>query len=96
MDWETFFKPTIERIVIFLMLMGGLNYLIISTTHVIDARVLVGLPLGFWPIGSFMVWPGAPAPPIVEFSWVNFVLDAMFWYLISCAVAVQYHKIRRK
>ena len=95
MDWKTFFKPTVTKIIIFLLLMGGLNYLIISSTHVRDARILVGLPLGFWPIGSFMVWSNAPIPPTVEFSWINFIIDITFWYLVSCGVVALYHKFKR-
>jgi len=71
--------------------MGGLNYLIISTMHVQDARILVGLPLGFWPIGSFMLLPGK-IPPIVEFSWINFIIDIIFWYLISCGIVKLFHR----
>jgi hypothetical protein len=96
MDWKTFFKPTIAKIIIFLLLMGGLNYLIISSTYILDARILVGLPLGFWPIGSFMMWPNAPTPPTVEFSWINFIIDIVFWYLVSCGVVALYHTIRKK
>ena len=70
--------------------------MIISTTYVLDARILIGLPLGFWPIGSFMMVPGAPTPPTVEFSWINFIVDIIFWYLISCGVVALYHKIRRE
>lgn len=96
MKWKTFFRPTISKIILFLILMGGLNYLIISTTYILDARILVGLPLGFWPIGSFMMWQGAPTPPTVEFSWINFIIDIAFWYLISCVVVALYHEIRKK
>jgi len=34
MDWKEFLRPTIGKIIIFLILMGGLNYLVISTTYV--------------------------------------------------------------
>lgn len=96
MDWKTFFKPTISKIILFLILMGGLNYWIISSIQILDARELVGLPFGFWPIGSFYAPPAAPTPPIVEFSWINFIIDIVFWYLISCEVIIRYHKIRQK
>ncbi|MBI5061213.1 MAG: hypothetical protein HZB67_02770 [Candidatus Aenigmarchaeota archaeon] len=94
MNWKSFFKPTISKIIIFLILMGGLNYVLISGMTVADARILVGSPLGFWPIGSFMAIEGAPAPPTVEFSWVNLIVDIIFWYLVSCGVIALYHKIR--
>ena len=96
MEIKTFFNPTLTKIIIFLLLMGGLNYLIISSTHVLDARILVGSPLGFWPIGGFMIQTNGPNPPIVEFSWTNFIIDIIFWYLVSCGVVTIYHKIRKK
>ena len=93
MDWKAFFKPTITKIILFLLLMGGLNYWIISSTHILDARILVGIPLGFWPIGSFMARPNSPPPPTVEFSWINFIVDVVFWYLVSCGVITLYQKV---
>jgi hypothetical protein len=95
MGWKNLFKPTITKIIIFLLLMGGLNYWVISSTRVLDARILVGLPLGFWPVGSFMGWPNASTPSTVEFSWVNFIIDVVFWYLVSCGVVALYHKIKK-
>lgn len=95
MDWKNIVKPTITKIIIFLLLMGGLNYWIILSTHVLDARILVGVPLGFWPVVSFMAWPNASTPPTVEFSWVNFIIDVVFWYLVSCGVVALYHKIKK-
>ena len=95
MGCKEFFKPTIGKVILFLILMGGLNYLIISTTYVSDARIVIGSPLGFWPIGSFYLQSG-DIPPIVEFSWVNFIIDIIFWYLISCGIVSLYRIIRKK
>ena len=95
MEWKEFFKPTIGKVIIFFILMGGLNYLIISSIYVSDARILIGLPLGFWPIGSFYLQSG-DIPPIVEFSWVNFIIDIIFWYLIACGIIAFYKIIRKK
>jgi len=90
MELKEFFKPTIAKIALFLALMAIPNYLLISTSGVEDARILVGLPLGFWPIGSFFATAGAPAPPTVEFSWINFGINAVFWYFLSCAAFAAY------
>ena len=95
MDWKKFLKPTVVKIILFLILMGGLNCLVISTTHILDARILTGLPLGFYPIGGFMLWEDHPPPPTVEFSWTNFVIDMVFWYLVSCGTVALYHKLRK-
>ncbi|MBS3141963.1 hypothetical protein J4464_01080 [Candidatus Woesearchaeota archaeon] len=95
MKIKEFFKPTAGKFVWFALLMGGLNYLYISTIFVADAIVLLGLPFGFWPKGSFMRIPGLPNP-VIEFSWVNFILDIAFWYVISCGIVVVYHKMRGK
>ena len=96
MKWKEFLKPTVKKIILFAILMGGLNYLIISTTVVVDARILVGIPLGFWPIGSFMRWPNAPAPPTVGFSLINFIIDIIFWYVLSCLIIWIYDKSKKK
>ena len=96
MNWKEFLKPDWIKIVIFVILMGGLNYFIISTTEILDARILVGLPLGFWPKGSFYVQSGGPIPPTVEFSSINFIIDIIFWYLISCVIVFVYRKTKKK
>jgi len=95
MNWKEFLKPTIGKMILFLILMGGLNYWIISTTFILDARVLVGLPLAFYPIGGFMIWEDAPPPPRVEFSWSNFAIDVAFWYVVSCGLVAFYLGIVR-
>lgn len=95
MNWKEFMRPAIGKMILFLILMGGLNYWIISTTFILDARVLVGLPLGFYPVGGFMMWEDAPPPPTVEFSWTNFIVDVVFWYLVSCGVIALGHTIIR-
>jgi hypothetical protein len=96
MNWKEFFKPTVGKIILFIVLMGGLNYLIISTIHVLDARILIGLPLGFYPKGSFYC-PSTTTcvPPPVEFSWFNFIFDIIFWYLISCLIIFIYRKVKK-
>jgi len=95
MEWKEFLKPDWRKILIFVVLMGVLNYLIISTTVILDARILVGIPFGFWPIGSFMMWPDATTPPTVEFSWINFIIDVIFWYLLSCLIIWTYYKVKK-
>ncbi len=94
MDIKQFFQPTYGKLLLFLILMGGLNYAYISVIGVTDARVLVGLPYGFWPMGSAMILPGRPSPPTVEFSWINFILDMIFWYLASSVITAVYHYIK--
>ena len=81
MSWKEFLRPTIGNVVLFLALMGALNYVWISGTHVMDAIILIGLPLGFWPVGSgFYIAdiPGVTAPQAPTFSVVNFSIDVVF------------------
>ncbi len=77
--------------------MGGLNYWWISNSYSLDARILLGLPLPFYPKGGFNLNFGAN-PPIVVFSWLNFILDILFWYIVACIVFYSYDiiKVRRK
>lgn len=94
MDRKAFLMPKIGKLVIFFILMFGLNYMIISSTVILDGRTLVGLPLGFWPIGSFMVQTGQ-ITPAVEFSWIPFAFDIFFWYLVSCGIVALYCKVKK-
>jgi hypothetical protein len=83
-----FFKPDWRRILFFLLTMGGLNYYWIFGNNVLDARMLFGLPLPFYPKGSFFLdflEPGESIP-VVEFSRVNFTIDIIFWYLFACVI----------
>jgi hypothetical protein len=97
MKWKKFLKPTIGKIILFLILMGGINAFLILNISIQDARILVGIPLGFYPIGSFYCQPNtACVPPPVEFSWVNFIIDSVVWYLISCITIWIYAKLKKK
>jgi len=95
MDWKGALKPTITKVLLFAVLMGGINYFLISSTVILDARILVGLPLGFWPVGGFFIATGQ-TPPTVEFSWVNFIADAVFWYLVAVGILALYQKVGKK
>ncbi|MEK6875582.1 MAG: hypothetical protein AABX30_02770 [Nanoarchaeota archaeon] len=98
MNLKEFFKPTIKKTVLFLILMIGLNYFIISTIVIMDSRELIGIPLGFWPVGSFnlnFVSDAHPLPPPISFSWINFIIDITFWYIISCGIVVLYSKFKK-
>jgi len=96
MDWVESLKPTAGRILLFIALMAGVNLLLILTTGVFDSRILVGFPLGFWPVGSFMGVAGAAPYPTVEFSWVGFLVDMLFWYVASCAIIAMLFVERKK
>lgn len=96
MDFKEFLKPTAEKIISFLVSMGGLNYFWISGSGVSDATALIGLPLGFWPIGSFRATYNSQLPPRIEFSSLNFSIDAIFWYLMSCLIISAYYKFKPK
>lgn len=91
---KRFFKPTVAKAIVFAALMASLNYLAISTFHILDARALVGVPLGFYPVGGFMIWPNHPLPPTVEFSWTNLIIDIAFWYFVACGVVALCLKAR--
>ncbi len=68
MGWKEFLIPDWRRLLFFVISMGGLNYWWISGQEVLDARVLFGLPLGFYPKGSAMGQHlDYPQPPVVEF-----------------------------
>src|SRR5512136_442919 len=90
-----FLKPDWRKLFLFALLMGGLNYWWISGSNVLDARVLFGLPLPFYPKGGFNLNFGG-TPPTVKFSWLNFIIDIVFWYLVACIVFYSYEIIKNK
>ncbi len=95
MEWKNLFRPTIAKIVLLAALMGGINYFLISTTYVLDATMLAGFPLGFWPIGSVYLRLGQTTQGALGFSWLNFMIDIAFWYVISCFVASPFERMGR-
>ena len=84
-NFKEFFKPTIAKVLIFLIF-GVFNYYIITHTIILDATILVGIPLGFYPVGSTYVQYGKPMPTIPNFSVINFIIDIIFWYVISAVI----------
>lgn len=96
-EFTKFIKPDWKKLLFFALTMGYLNYIWISSIYVCDGRILVGIPLGFYPIGSIyggFLEPGEPIP-IVEFSWINLILDIIFWYLVACAIFYGYGIIKK-
>ena len=77
--------------------MGGLDYLFIVPVGICDARILLGVPLGFYPKGSFYIPPGTMiTPPKVSFSIINLIIDVLFWYIVSAGTVSLWRKIIRK
>ena len=95
MKLKEFFKPSISKIILFILLMGVLNYIIISSTIVFYGKILVGFPLGFWPVEGFILLSNNTIPSIVKFSWLNFIIDMIFWYVISCEIIELFKKIKK-
>ena len=97
MDWRNFLKPDWRKILFFIITMGGLNYWWISGNQVCDDRLLFGLPFGFFPKGSIFGenYPSLPIPK-VEFSWFNFFIDIIFWYLLACIIYYGYDSIKHR
>ncbi|MBI2543210.1 MAG: hypothetical protein HYW24_03430 [Candidatus Aenigmarchaeota archaeon] len=76
-------KPTVGKIILFLILMAGINYFFIPN-YVSHGGVLGGTPLKFWPVGTG-----------VEFLWLNFIIDIVFWYLASATIIWIFNKVKR-
>jgi hypothetical protein len=74
------FRPTKARVLLGALLMGVLNFVAIAGTTVFDAEILLGTPFGFYPKGT-NTWGPSPG---LTFSPAIFLLDAAFWYAVSC------------
>ncbi|MBW2990128.1 hypothetical protein KY348_00310 [Candidatus Woesearchaeota archaeon] len=93
MDWKEFFKPNISKLIILvvfiLIFMVYPAYKCSTQTCILDAQMLVGIPLGFYPVGSAMCW-GGKCPEPLNFSWFNLVIDIIFWFIFACLLVAWY------
>ncbi|MCK4730783.1 MAG: hypothetical protein KAT28_05690 [Candidatus Aenigmarchaeota archaeon] len=95
MDWKEFFKLTIGKIILFLVLMVGINYTIISETYPPDGSdILAGVPLAFYPIKNSVL--DSIDIPHITFSYENFIIDILFWYGVSGILFFLYNKFISK
>ena len=91
MNWKKFLNSTIVNIILFLILITISTWLSSNQTYGYG-----GWPLYFWPIksyGSVGFQTFEVAPPFLV---LNFFVDIIFWYFISCGIITLYHKIRKK
>ena len=83
--------------------MGGVNlYIILTHRPLFDGTSLIGKPLGFYSIGSIYAWNPAidyslqnPSSLYPHIIW-NFILDLIFWYLISALIVWIYRYFKPK
>ncbi len=88
---KEFLKPTIVKVILFFIL------IIISTWFSSNLTYgYGGWPLYFWPIKSFVSTGFEMSEVAPPFSVLNFFVDIIFWYLISCLIIFIYNKIKRK
>lgn len=97
MNWKELLKPTLVKIILFLILLVGVNYVVIANTIIFDAMVLAGFPLGFFPLGGYHLSENGPTPPpALTFSYPNFFLDLIFWYAVSCLLVFIYERLLKR
>ncbi|MFH1445527.1 MAG: hypothetical protein ABIF08_03545 [Nanoarchaeota archaeon] len=97
MGWKNFFKPTIAKIVLFLILFlvtSVLNNMSLFFATCCDLGTNYGFPIAFYGYGG--------GPPLLHgqqtpsyFNISILILDILIWYLVSCGIAGLYHKIRK-
>ena len=84
---KEFLKPDLRKIVIFLIL-----FLISSFLRDFYKGLEVSTKYGF-PI-MFYHWDYYAKT--TEFNFVGFIIDFIFWYLISCLIVFVYDKVRKR
>jgi len=92
MNWKEFLKPSIKKIAIFLLLFIAISFIIyffVYTPWIIADFTYTlapfGIPLTIW--SDFL---------ISGFSWINFIIDIVFWYLVSCLIVFAFQKLSKK
>ena len=89
MNWKEFLKPNWKKIMIMIIL------LLISSIRIPKVCLFIGtscpesygLPLVFYEIGYLDNVTNSP---------INFIIDLIFWYIVSCIVVTIYDKFKKK
>jgi len=91
MNWKKFFEPTLGKLIILFTLFSIFNY--ISSQEIVamippETAKVYGFPLKFITIGG---------PELgTNISWVGFLINVIFWYLVSCPIIWVYSKMKKK
>ena len=96
MEWKTFFKPDLIKILITILFLG-ISFLYQYIPKYTDAAsVYQGFPI-FSYIENYGIFHGFPFIYFGEGQILisGLIVDLIFWYLVSCGVVAIYHKIRK-
>ncbi len=95
MNWKEFFKPTVFKIVLFLVLFY-LTYMLFPNPVAGTGPNMFGFPLNFLGARCY------PQPllicfeNVVEFSLANFLVDVIIWYFASSLILWIYRNQKKK
>ena len=93
MDWKEFFKPTKGKIILFVILFVVIILISVKLNFVIykPGERGVGLPLilSYNKISEL-------GEGYWDFSFLNFTIDIIFWYLTSCLFVFLFRKIKNR
>jgi hypothetical protein len=93
MDLKGFLRPSASKIILLMILFAGINYFAISQdSGILDGMILSGIPLGFYPVGSYYCQMVYDCALPLEISWTSLAADIIFWYIVSCIFLSLYNK----
>jgi len=93
MDPKEFLRPSAPKIILMVVLFAGINYFTISQdSGILDGMILSGIPLGFYPVGSYYCQMVYDCALPLEISWTSLVVDIICWYIIACIFLSLYSK----
>lgn len=99
MTWRNFFKPTIAKLIIFLILFCIFSYLFMEYRTILpDAIPEFGGPFGFYSKTTYSFGMKLEKP-VFNISLLNLIIDIIIWYFISCILvflcSVMYHGVKQ-
>jgi len=95
MDWKDFFKPTIGKIILLIVLFFLSTIIWDWITPVMSGGSSdIGFPFSFL---SFVQWYRGGGPPVSRtiFSLPLLIVDIIIWYLVSCGIVALYKKYKK-
>ena len=97
MNWKEFFRPTILKLILFVVLFTFFTFLptgfikgIVDITSIFKTQInYLGLPLNFYKIGLCLATQDIPTSYSGcshEFNFIYLLFDMIFWYVISALI----------
>ena len=95
MNWKEFFKPTLKRILIFLVLFILTNVVFTIQRGPPPIALTYGFPFPFYSKGTSTAEPPEGEHTFSDFNLTPLIVNLIFWYIIILTIFFVYKKFKK-